>query len=101
MDILYGILLRVKKRPGMYLRRVSLKYLYVFINGCLACLDESDQVQGHDFYPGFQEFIQEKYKVEFDKHWSDIIEFYCYREEEAFYLFFDLLDEFIEKSKVN
>jgi len=99
MDALYAILLRVKERPGMYLKRVSLKYLYVFINGCLACLDESGQEEGHGFYPGFQEFIQEKYNVNFHKHWSDIIEFYCYHEEEAFYLFFDLLDEFIENYK--
>lgn len=99
MENLYYILMRVKKRPKMYLKRNSLKYLYVFINGCLACMNHQESNKTYEFYPGFQDFIQEKYKVHFPKPWFDIIEFYSFDEEKAFFKFFELLDEFIENSK--
>lgn len=95
MENLYNILMLVKERPKMYLRRTSLKYLHVFINGCIACMNSFENNKKYEFYPGFQEFIQKKYHVNFEKHWSDIIEFYCFDEEKSFYKFFDLLDEFI------
>ena len=99
MEILYDLLLTVKKRPKLYFRKLSLKHLHVFINGCIACMNHLECDKNHEFYPGFQEFIQRKYNVNFPKHWSSIIEFYCFDEEKAFYKFFDLLDEFIEESR--
>jgi hypothetical protein len=96
MDKLYDLLLKINKRPKMYLKRTSLKYLRVFLNGYVACINHIDSESHFEFYPGFQEFIQEKYNVSIPKHWTSIIEFYCFAEGEAFNRFFELLEEFLE-----
>jgi len=97
MNNIYDVLQIIKKRPKLYLARVSLVDLHVFINGYIACMNEYDNKK-HDFYPDFQEFVQQKYDVKFYKHWSDIIQFYSGGGEEAFNKFFQLLDEFMDYS---
>ena len=46
--------------------------------------------------PGFQEFVQQKYGIN-DHYWADIILFCCFNnDEEAFDVFYELLDEFLK-----
>lgn len=90
-DNLYETLLEIKKRPGLFLGEKSLERLYAFING-------------YNFYKkdnlldGFAEYVRNKYKIQTNRNYSDIIYFFTMTECDAFDKFFVLLDEFLNHS---
>jgi len=83
----------MKNRPGVYFGKKSLDRLSTFLSGYICCVSERDGEIG-EYLPGFQEFISERYNIRSTHHWSEIIQFYCSTEEEAFDEFYKLLDEF-------
>ena len=89
----YNLLLTLKKRPLLFLGEKSLERLFLFISGYLHCMQETDN-KIPSFLPGFQEFIEKRYKVTLAYHWSTIIEFFEPGREESFDKFYKLLEEF-------
>jgi hypothetical protein len=100
VDKLYNLLSEIHKYPTKYLERPSLKYLHAFLSGYVVCINHIDSEIHFDIYPGFQEFIQAKFNINLSINILDIIEFHCFSEEEAYHRFFELLDEFLELSKL-
>ena len=94
MEIIFDLLQDIRKRPNLYLGEASLELLNAFIGGCsFYCLI----VNGYypEFFPGFQEFVQTRYDIHTVHGWWSIIRSFCANDEEAFYKFFELLDEFL------
>ena len=84
-------------RPGVYFGKKSLDRLTAFLSGYMCCVHERDG--GSTVYlPGFQEFVSERYNIKSAQHWSNIITFFSSTEEDAFDLFYELLDEFYYQS---
>lgn len=77
------------------MERPTLKYLHAFMSGYVVCKNYIDQEAHYDFYPGFYNYIQDKYNILLTLCDMDIIEFNCSSEEEAFEQYFILLDEYI------
>ena len=96
MDELQKILNEVRKRPNMYLGKVSLERLSAFIDGYMTCLRQVNHDERLDFYPGFQKYVQETYHIQATKNWASIITEFNVVEEDAFRRFFELLDEFLK-----
>ena len=90
MNEFYELLINIKNKPNIYLGKPSLELLRAFISGYVICKNYN-----LDYYPDFQEFIQQKYKIDFTKHWTEIINFFSSNEEEAFYKFYEHLEEFL------
>lgn len=86
-------LLKIKKNPKKYISKKSINYLDLFITGyILSQRDETGE------YPesllGFQEFVEQKYKISSNIRYSKIIRIYSTSDEDAFEKFYDILDEF-------
>lgn len=90
----YKKLLEIKERPGMYLGYPSLTRLSAFMHGFEICFYDLKKKWIKGWCDGFQEWIQEKYAITSSHHWSEIILFHSSSEEEAFYKFYDLLEEY-------
>ena len=91
----YYILLNewIRKHPRMYLKTPSIKYLETFINGYFTCA----KIKQIPFEPhnGFDKFVQAKFKIEKQMNPFKTIDFMYWNDgEEAFYKFFELIDEF-------
>ena len=98
MDKLYKLLSDIRKQPERYLERASLTYLNTFLSGYAICMDINTDIHV-GIYPGFMEFIQKKFNIYLTLNSMDIIEIHCSNEQEAFNRYFELLDEFLEKTK--
>jgi hypothetical protein len=96
MDSLSRLLHNIKENPGAVIGKKSLDRLSTFVYGYLCCMYERDGVYPA-FLPGFQEYVEERYGIHTAHHWSEIIQFFCKSEEEAFGKFYELLDEFTKK----
>jgi hypothetical protein len=88
------ILDQIKLRPKMIINERRLENLHAFMNGYMYCIFQEDDIIT-DFYPGFQEYIEQYYKVSTGQHWSEIINYYS-NNEEAFEKFFRHLEEYSE-----
>lgn len=99
MNNLYYLLLEIRKDPYKYLERPTLKYLYTFMSGYIVYMNYINQEVDLAFYQDFQKFIEHKYQINLSMHHTDIIEFYCMDEGEAFDKYFELLDEYITSQK--
>ena len=94
MEIILDLLQDIRKRPGLFLGKVSLELLNAFIGGC-CCYCSKLNGCFPDFFYKFQRFIENRYQDQSEQGWWSIIRFSCNNDEEAFYKFFDLLDEFL------
>lgn len=92
MDKLYEIIKKVKKSPELYLGKKSLERLDAFISGYIVACDNNIE-----YFPGFSEFIQDRFNIHDSHRDTEIIQFYSMSDEEAFYQYFELLDEFLNK----
>lgn len=80
----------IQRRPGVYLGKKSLDRLGHFLAGymwCMHCNFENED----NYLSGFQEFIADYYNIHSAHNWSDIIQFFCSTDEEAFDKFYELL----------
>lgn len=93
MDSLTELLEKIRIRPGMFLGKPSIELLRAFISGYLVNKKEPDI--DTDFYLEFQTFIEQKYSRKGTTHCITIIQSITTSDEEAFYKFFELLDEFL------
>jgi hypothetical protein len=97
-DYYFEIFNMMRKNPKMYFNLPSIKYLEAYSSGYFNCA-KLYQVpfNPHD---GFDRFLQRKYNIEAQNNIFRIIEFIFWNDgEKAFYMFFELLDEFLRASE--
>ena len=94
-DYVEKMLLDIQKCPAMYIGKKSLDYLVTYLAGYMWCVFERDG-EMPDYLPGFQKFVENYYDIKSARHWSQIIKFFCMKEEEAFDMFYQLLYEFYD-----
>ncbi len=102
MDELIEFLYKVRNKPVLYfgnrrnLTHLS-KFIFGFVTGREGTNKEIDGSTNWFTNGSFQNFVAKKYQITFSQSWDNIIEFHSSSENEAFDLFFKLLDEFLEK----
>lgn len=92
--------MKIKEKPGVYIGKPSLERLKAFLDGYLICLWERGEVDTkypHPLDGLFDEYIHQRYKLNTDHNWADIIQFYSITEKQGFELFYEHLDEFLLK----
>lgn len=97
MSGLYEVLQKIKTRPGMYIGKASVSYLFHFLVGyefARGELDIEPTEWENDFHENFQPWVQEKYHVSTSNSWAKIIMLHCGSEKEGLETFYELLDEF-------
>ena len=122
MNSFYHLLPKIRKRPALYLRNVSLESLDTFWFGYnlgttvkvwenetgldyfenYEKASQSEISQGEYFMDGFLEFVADHYDVASigGMGWQTIIQRNSDSDEEAFYKFFELFDEFLEQKGI-
>jgi len=92
-DIMYQ---KIREKPGLYLGKPSLSLLFSFMCGYMIRQYEifGDE-QTSNLSKNFLRYIQDYYEIsETSKNWCTIICENCSNEEEAFYKYYELWDEF-------
>ncbi|MEH1810276.1 hypothetical protein [Nostoc sp.] len=100
-DIYKEILAAIKKRPGMYLGTSSITRLDMLLRGNSFARREVGvpPTEPEREFEGFQSWVEEKYGINSGQSWSKIILFYSVDEDEALQKFFELFEEYLNKSK--
>ena len=80
----YELLSIIKRRPELYVKEISLQYLKPFIDGFLMGQSTIETSSKRDIYYGFQEYLQNYYKIRTTKAWDDIIRFFATSEKAAY-----------------
>lgn len=95
-EYLYNLLARIKKRPGMYLGKVSLTRLKMLLMGYSMSRGELglQLTQEEKQFAQFQQWIQRKYQINSSQGWETIILSEVEDEKLAFDLFFELFEKF-------
>ncbi len=90
----------IKLRPGLYIGKKSIVRLHQFLNGFSEAYYYIDaENKNFGVYPGFQEWIYNKYRAEEAISWSSIILDHSDNEEEAVDLFFEEVEIYIEQKR--
>ena len=100
MDKIWIIFNRVRKKPLIFLEERSLTLLSTYMRGCQT-YNKEKKGKEIDFSFEFKEFVRKKYQASKECDYTDIIRKICPNEndEEAFYKFYDLIDEFLDLKK--
>ena len=95
-EYLYDLLERIKKRPGMYLGKPSITRLNMLLTGYSMARIELDlpPTKQEEEFGGFQDWIEERYKITSTHGWDSIILFYSADERDALSNFFQLFEQF-------
>ncbi|NJL61390.1 MAG: hypothetical protein HC903_05610 [Methylacidiphilales bacterium] len=102
-EYLYNLLQSIKKRPGMYLGKCSISRLRSFLDGYMLARQEFGlpTTQEETDFDKFQEWIQERFKIESSHGWDSIILFYSADERDALDNFFELVEKFRNGEKAS
>ncbi|WP_414514930.1 hypothetical protein [Nostoc sp. PCC 9305] len=100
-DIYKEILGAIKKRPAMYLGTSSITRLDMLLRGYSFARREVGvpPTEPEREFEGFQSWVEEKYGINSGQSWSKIIIFYSVDEDEALQKFFELFEEYLNRSK--
>jgi hypothetical protein len=101
MTDLYEIFKKIKEKPALQLRRLSIFQLEAFYGGYTYArrdigLPETEQ---EIEFGDFQDWLQRRYDIKTTQSWASIILFFSRDERDALDRFFELLDEFINRDK--
>jgi hypothetical protein len=88
------IIEKVRACPGIFIGRKSLTGLVHFVGGYLQCLADSGDSIPQETSKAMQEFVREWYGISPQVHWSKILLMMGQSEEDAYDLFFELLDKY-------
>lgn len=102
MDSLKELLSKIREKPGLYLGAPTVIGLAHYIHGYMDCKEQANQPDFDDdvrLITGFQKYVENRYKLNTDHGWWQLIRFFSFTEEEAFYQFYRLFDEY-EKSNL-
>lgn len=99
MSSFYALLNKIHQRPGMYLGSPSLTKLHLFLHGYWYAREEQGipPSQEEKEFNGFQDWIQQRFKVTATASWAKIILLYATDERDAFELFYKLWTEFLSQ----
>ena len=86
------LLKEIKEQPAIYIGKKSLDRLASFLAGYSYCMYKQQNLSCETL-PGFQEFISEYFKIKYAYNWSNIIIMNFKNDEEAFDIFYTLLDQ--------
>ncbi|NET59094.1 MAG: hypothetical protein F6K47_24005 [Symploca sp. SIO2E6] len=95
-EYFYNLLQKIQQTPSIYLGSCSITRLRMFLLGygmARGKLGLPLTTQEKEF-GGFQSWIQERYQSTTAQGWDRIILFHCLDEGDAFYRFFELLEQF-------
>src|SRR5438128_2010463 len=96
MGAILDVLQKIRERPGLILGRPSANNLYCFLSGFAWARRDADATD-YDFLAGFNQWVQERYKVTSTQGWAKVIEFYSMTEADEMALFWKLLDEYLDQ----
>lgn len=96
MQRVYKLLFNIKERPIAFLGKKSLERLEFSLAGYIYGVYECEGTSLNVFQNRFNDFVAKKYQITSSHNWGSIIRFYHCGEEEAFDMFYELLDEFID-----
>ncbi len=99
---LYDLFQAIKERPGAFLGTPSISNLHVFLQGYYFARTEFNKPQTAQEleFAGFQDWVQHKYKIKSCHSWANIILLNSADERSAFWLFFDLFEEYLEQVRL-
>ncbi|MEE3719805.1 hypothetical protein V2H45_23975 [Tumidithrix elongata RA019] len=100
MRDLYDLLHAIKEKPAMYLGSPSVSNLFIFLIGYNFARREQGipiTTQEQKFLE-FQPWLQQRFSLSTSASWARIILLYAVDEVQGFWLFFDLLTEFLQQS---
>jgi hypothetical protein len=100
MSSIYDLFRTIQKRPALYIGRRSIFELQAFWFGYIHAMDEL----GHPLsdisdFSEFHDWLQQRLDVKTNLSWASILLFRSSDEREALDLFFDLLEEFINRNQ--
>ncbi|MEH2095770.1 hypothetical protein [Nostoc sp.] len=97
MNELFTLLQKIKENPVIYIDKPSITCLDFFVGGYLSQLSNLGLTP--EGYPmeGFNEWMQERAKINITQSWLQIILFRSSSEKDAFYNFFELFEKFIKQ----
>jgi hypothetical protein len=98
---LYELFQKIKEKPSLYLGGHSVYQLKAFYDGYTFAREEFGipvTAQEKNF-ENFHHWLQERLNARTNLSWAKILEFRSRDEKEALDLFFELLDEFINRDK--
>lgn len=99
---LYDYLQGAKKRPQMYVRNWSIDELQLLCRAYqIALRIQGINEFGTSFYDAFTDFLQREYGWGCSNAWQKPIRASVNSDEEGFYRFFELVDEFCIKRKIS
>ncbi len=95
MSSVYLLLQKIRQCPQLYLGKLSLERLHAFLDGYqIGRLYEVDNC-----LEGFNEYVAMHYHISSSQNWSSIIQFFHLSDEEAFWEFFKLFDQFMDAKR--
>jgi hypothetical protein len=100
---LYDLISNIRKRPAMYLGRISISNLRTFLAGyCFARRQMGiPQTPQEQKFSKFQTWIQQKFNLNSHQTWDQIILFFSPDELSALEQFFKLFDEFVQTENIH
>ena len=101
MESTIYFLYRIRNDPAIYLEgKASLSLLCALLRGYEIRKYDVDSRPYNEYeFIKFQQFVKEKYNAPQNQTWNETIAARYLSDEDAFYKFFDLLDEFISEEK--
>jgi hypothetical protein len=102
-EYFYNMLQSIKQQPGMYLGKCSITRLRAFLDGYIGARQDLGLplTQQEKEFGGFQDWIQEKYKITSTHGWDSIILFYSADERDALDNFFKLFEQFFNSESAS
>jgi hypothetical protein len=98
MNNLSRLFEQIKENPSMYLDKPSITNLRSFLDGYLTSRFHLGLDRECSGTKGFNEWMQERVKTNLSQSWAGIILSLCGSEESAFYRFFELFEQFLNRN---
>ena len=93
MNELYLLLKSIRENPYIYIGKPSLQRLYAFISG-YQYRERTRDPEYRSCLEGFNEFVSNRYNLNTNHNWANMIDFFSNSEQEAFDTFYRLLEAF-------
>jgi hypothetical protein len=92
----YDLIRNIEKRPAMYLGQPSISHLSSFLAGYHFARHQLGipETQQEQHFAIFQEWVQQRFKINSSQSWEKIILFFSQDEHHALTQFFILFNEF-------
>lgn len=94
------LLFEIRKRPGMYLGEVSLERLRIYIAGYIYAMHQEGIDCGENVYYDFNKWIHDKYNIKKTISWDRYLPNIACNSNDAFKLFYEELDLYINTQQV-